>query len=143
MASRTAFAQSMEISPVIPSRIAPTTAMAPIQMVRDVLTKPSTNLVSPPLPDLIFIHSPNSSVCFPIFRSSPKSAPNDSGENHHHRSPDSMPFSPTEKISCNVPLMPRNITQSPTAWISIFWKRSGSPLYSQSKARRRLPRRSL
>ena len=45
--SRIALANKVEVSPVRPSWTAPTTAIAPIQMVKAVVIKASTKLVSP------------------------------------------------------------------------------------------------
>lgn len=56
--SSTAFAARIDQSPAIPSSSAPTIAMAPMETVRDAVTKPSTKLLSPPLICSIFSIAP-------------------------------------------------------------------------------------
>lgn len=53
------FAARIEQSPLIPSWIAPTMAIAPIETVSDAVTNPSTKSLAFALPVFLFSHSPN------------------------------------------------------------------------------------
>lgn len=57
--SSTDFAARIDQSPLIPSWIAPTIAIAPIETVSDAVTNPSTKSLAFALPVFLFSHSPN------------------------------------------------------------------------------------
>ena len=59
----------------MPSLIDPTTAMAPMHTVSDVVTKAVTNCLSPPLPLLALSHSPRRTIAFSIPSHEPMRVP--------------------------------------------------------------------
>ena len=75
MKSSTDLTARVEKSPVRPSWIAPTMAIAPMQTVREAVTNALTNCRSPSLPVFFFSHSPKRSNPFSIPRSSPMTVP--------------------------------------------------------------------
>ena len=75
MQSKIALVTSTELSPVNPSWMEPTMAMAPMQTVREAVTKASTNLLSPLLPLFSRKNAPKVWVWCSKLMASPTRAP--------------------------------------------------------------------
>ena len=96
-------------------------AMAPMQTVREAVTKALTKPLSFALPDLIFSHSPNRSKAPSMFIHSPIRAP-------MARQPmmsmepllTMAPFS-TDSIFSSTPVMAINRVLTPQTFVSVSW----------------------
>ena len=124
-ASITVLANRTEGSLSRRSLIEPMTAMAPMQTVRDAVTKPSTNRVSPPLPVFCWSQCPKRSMRSSRSMASPMTAPPMRLASIQFV-PTSVtpPSAPICSISLTVPVKPRNITATAQAIMMAFWKRS-------------------
>ena len=129
MASIEPLRTSDEQSPVRPSWMEPTMAMAPTLTVSDAVTKPSTNRLSPLLPVRSRSHSPRRSKQPSMSATSPITEPT-AMETTSIMVPvvesATEPFAPTLATSmcCRVPAMPTNMMQTPQARSSVSCKRS-------------------
>ena len=122
--SKIALVSNMEKSPVRPSSMAPTMAMAPMHTVNEAVTKPSTNRASLLLPVFCFSHSPNRSNQCSMLISSPTNAPSARlPTNSMARPLTTLPFS-TVRIPSSTPPMAMNSTETPQAFCKESWCRS-------------------
>ena len=111
--SRTALVARMEKSPVRPSSIDPTMAMAPMHTVSDAVTKASTKPPSLPFPVLTFSQVPKRSKPASIFRISPIKAPMARQPMISRELPLTRPAPSTVSIPSKAPARPMNRVATP------------------------------
>ena len=117
--SRIAFVNNMDGSPASPSCRGPMTAMAPMQMVRVVITKPSMNMESFSRPARFRSQSPKTTNRFSMFIHSPKTAPAARDTAHSMVPPEVSAAPSIESIFSRAPAIPINMTARPMACMMV------------------------
>ena len=123
--SSTALANSVAWSPRMPSWMEPTMAIAPMQTVRDAVTKAPMKPPSDSLFVLTLSQAPKRSIRSSRSSSSPRTAPTAS-ERIIIMVPCTVSAPPSARSICeSAPETPTNSTLTPMALISVFCSRSG------------------
>ena len=117
--SRMDFVTSTELSPLRPSWMAPTTAMAPMLTVREAVTKASTKVLSFALPVLRLSHWPKRSKPPSMLSHSPMSAPTAAQSTSSRLRPLTRAAPCTLSILLRTPAMPMKMTVTPQVFINV------------------------